>query len=225
MTENGARTVHIPEVAVRRLPVYLRVLNQLRRQGVDIISSAELARHTGYSSEQIRKDLAYFGAFGTRGVGYSTELLAQRIRSILGLGQPIPAAIVGAGHLGTALARYNIVRDRDIRIVALFDNDPRKVGTYIEGVRVYDAERMKDIIAEQGIRLAIVSVPGSAAQDVTQRLVAAGGRAILNFSPINLVVPEHVYVQDIDLSLELQSLAYYVSKAQGHGRRRRKADA
>lgn len=220
MTTDGTRSMRIPNVAVRRLPVYLRVLTALNEQGVEIVSSAELSRHTGYSSEQIRKDLAYFGAFGTRGVGYNTQLLIQRIRSILGLDRPLAAVIVGAGNLGTALARYNIVRDRDIKIKAIFDTDPSKVGQQIEGVPVYDAEHMDRVIRQQNLKLAILTVPGSFAQQVADQLVAAGIRAILNFAPVNLSVPDDVYVQDIDLSLELQSLAYYVAGAAAGDRSR-----
>lgn len=218
VTNDGVRNVRIPSVTVRRLPVYLRALSQLRQRGVEIVSSAELSRYTGYSSEQIRKDLAYFGAFGTRGVGYSAELLVQRIRCILGLDQPIAAAIVGAGHLGTALARYNIARDRDIRVTAIFDDDPAKIGLSIDGVRVYSAGEMQDVIRSRQIKLAIVAVPEGAAQRVVDELVAAGVRAVLNFAPVNLSVPDDVYVQDIDLSLELQSLAYYVAGAANSGR-------
>lgn len=223
MKTDGARSVRIPNVAVRRLPVYLRALTELSQRGVQIVSSAELSRHTGYSSEQIRKDLAYFGAFGTRGVGYNSDLLIERIRSILGLNRTIPAALVGAGHLGTALARYNIIRDHDIKITAIFDNDPAKVGDNIEGVPIYHAEQLHEIISQRMIKLVILAVPGPVAQQVVDSVVGAGVKAILNFAPVNLAVPDDVFVQDIDLSLELQSLAYYVSGEWTSGRNGRRS--
>ncbi|HEX6989550.1 MAG TPA: redox-sensing transcriptional repressor Rex [Bacillota bacterium] len=205
-----AGSARIPEATVRRLPMYLRVLADIpdhRRE----ITSAELADLTGYSSEQIRKDFAFFGALGTRGVGYRVDLLQRQIRGVLGLDRPAPAVVIGAGNLGTALARYSILQDRDIRVVALFDVDPARVGTEIEGVAVYHAEEMPAVIRRLGVRMAIVAVPPQAAQGVVDGAVGAGVTAFLNFSPVKIQAPEHVHVQNIDLSLELQSLAYYVS--------------
>lgn len=207
----GIRGGRVPEAAVRRLPVYLRVLEDLRQGETDIVSSAELARMTGFSSEQIRKDLTYFGAFGIRGVGYRTETLSVQLREILGLDRQVPAALVGAGNLGTALARYNILRHRDVRIVGIFDNDPGKFGSYIEHIPVRPTDDMEAVIARESIRMAIVTVPADAAQKMVTRLVEAGVEAILNFSPTQLRVPPGVYIQNIDLSIELRSLAYYVS--------------
>lgn len=200
----------IPDTTVRRLPVYLRVLSELSGRQQEV-TSAELAERTGYSSEQIRKDFAYFGALGTRGVGYRVDLLQRQIRSILGLDRPIPAAVIGAGNLGTALARYSILQDRDIQVVALFDVDPRRVGTDIEGVKVYPTEELPAVVRQLGIRMAIVAVPPEAAQAVVDAAVRAGVTAFLNFSPVKIQTAQHVHVQNIDLSLELQSLAYYVS--------------
>lgn len=190
--------------------MYLRVLSELAGRQREV-TSAELAERTGYSSEQIRKDFAYFGALGTRGVGYRVDLLQRQIRDILGLNRPLPAAVIGAGNLGTALARYGIIQDRDIRIVALFDVDPRRVGTEIEGVAVYHAEDLPAVVRRLGIRMAIVAVPPQAAQGVVDAAVRAGVTAFLNFSPVKIQTAQHVHVQNIDLSLELQSLAYYVS--------------
>lgn len=189
--------------------MYLRALDQKRERGVEIVSSAELARQTGFTSEQIRKDLAYFGAFGTRGVGYSVDSLADRIRRILGLHREVPAVLVGAGHLGTALARYNLTRSQPVRIVAIFDTDPAKIGTRIESVCVEPLERMSEVVRERGARLAILAVPAAAAQAVASQLVEAGVEGVLNFSPVQLQLGEGVQVQQIDLSLELESLAYY----------------
>lgn len=201
----------IPEVAVRRLPVYLRVLNEVRAADVDVVSSAELARRTGFSSEQIRKDLAYFGAFGTRGVGYDTGLLSDRLSQILGLDKGVKVAVVGAGNLGTALARYNIQRHPDVQIAAVFDSDWDKIGKKIEDIEISPMEDLREIVSERGIKMAIIAVPGPAARKVAEQLVDAGIEAILNFSPAKIDLDKPVFVQNIDLSIELQSLAYYVS--------------
>lgn len=211
----------IPEVAVRRLPVYLRVINELRESEITVISSAELARKTGFSSEQIRKDLAYFGAFGTRGVGYNTEILSERLTQILGLDKGVKVAVVGAGNLGTALARYNIGRHPDIQVAAVFDSDWDKIGKKIEDVEIRPMEELKREVESRGIKMAIIAVPASSARPVADRLVTAGIEAILNFSPVKLDYDPPVFVQNIDLSIELQSLAYYVS----NGMRPRRSDA
>jgi len=200
----------VPEVAVRRLPVYLRVVEELIDEGEEIVSSAELSGRSGITSEQIRKDLAYFGAFGTRGVGYSTTLLQGRIRDILGVDRPVSVALVGAGNLGTALCRYNLSRHKDVKIQAVFDSDWDKIGKRIEDVEILPMEDLPDVVAELGIRLAIIAVPAGAAQGVADLLVGHGVGAILNFSPAKLSVPEGCVLQSIDLTTELQSLAYYI---------------
>lgn len=205
----------IPDVCIRRLPVYLRAVTELAAQQVEIVSSAELARRTGFSSEQIRKDLAYLGAFGIRGVGYSTEVLRSRIRAVLGLDRDVRAALVGAGNLGTALARYAAQRHDGVRIAAIFDADPARIGTELAGLVVQPVERLEAVCRSLGVRVGILAVPAGAAQPVADRLVQAGVVALLNFAPVRLRVPAGVYVQDVDLGLELQSLAYYV----GEGRR------
>jgi len=185
----------------------------LAASDVDVVSSAELGRLTGFSSEQIRKDLAYFGAFGTRGVGYSTAQLARRIERILGFDRPILAALVGAGNLGTALIRYNSSRDQDVLIKAVFDDDPSKVGTLLEGIRVTPTAHLETVVRSAGIRMGIIAVPASVAQEVAKRMVKAGVTALLNFAPVSLKVPEGVFVRDVDLTIELQSLAYYTVAA------------
>ncbi len=202
----------IPEATIRRLPIYLRTLSDLVDDQVEVISSAELAEKTGFSSEQIRKDLAYFGAFGVRGVGYSTSHLSQCLRRILGLHKEVKAVLVGAGHLGTALARYNITRHKDVRITAIFDSDPQKTGQYIEGVPIRPIGEMKETIKREGIKMGIIAVPAPEAQKVALKLKEAGVEAILNFAPTKIVPPEGTFVQNVDLTLELQSLAYYVNR-------------
>lgn len=206
--------MRIPDVAIRRLPVYLRVLLELQEERRDIVSSTELARRTGFSSEQIRKDLAYFGAFGTRGVGYSVAALSERLRRILGLAQGVGVALVGAGNLGTALARYIMNRPGDIRLEAIFDNDWDKIGKKIEHLEILPMEELPSVLRERGIRLAVVAVPASGAQQVADALVESGVEAILNFSPVKLDGRGKAYVQNIDLGIELQSLAYYVGRPQ-----------
>lgn len=207
-----------PDVVVKRLPVYLRVLGELIEGGTEVVSSAELARRTGFTSEQIRKDLACFGAFGTRGVGYSTYLLSDRIRKILGLNREVNVALVGAGNLGTALARYNISRHKDVRIVAVFDNDTEKIGRKIDEIEITSVDEIDRMVKDLDIKIGIIAVPAGEAQAVADRLINAGVEAILNFSPAKLKTSPGCYLQNIDLTTELQSLAYY---ATGAGRNRR----
>ncbi len=204
-------SARIPQVAVKRLPVYLRVLGDLAAQRVEIVSSAELSRLTGFSSEQIRKDLAHFGSFGTRGVGYRTEALLDGIRDVLGLHRDIAVALVGAGHLGTALARYNQSQDQHVDILAVFDADPAKIGQALGGTRVRDVAELPRVVRELGIRVGVVAVPAARAQQVAETLCAAGVEAILNFAPVRLEVPPSVHVENIDLSQALQALAYYTA--------------
>ncbi|HEY3365001.1 MAG TPA: redox-sensing transcriptional repressor Rex [Symbiobacteriaceae bacterium] len=208
------RKPKIPEAAIKRLPVYLRVLEETAAAEVQIISSAELADKTGFSPEQIRKDLAYFGAFGTRGVGYDTALLSRRISRILGLHQGVKAVLVGAGHLGYALARYSISRHKDVQITAIFDADPAKVGTEIMGVKIAPMDAIVEIVREQGIKIGILTVPAQEAQKTAERLAEGGVEAILNFAPAKLRLGPNVFVQNIDLTIELQSLAYYTSASE-----------
>lgn len=209
------RKPRIPDAAIKRLPIYLRVLEEVVAADIPIVSSAELAERTGFSPEQIRKDLAYFGAFGTRGVGYDTALLTRRISRILGLHHGVKVALVGAGHLGHALARYSLTKHKDVKLVALFDADPDKIGSEIMGLRIRDSAEMPAVIRNEGVKIGIITVPAAAAQLVADQLVAAGIEAILNFAPAKLRVPEHVFLQNIDLTIELQSLAYYTSASTG----------
>ncbi|MDI3317686.1 MAG: redox-sensing transcriptional repressor Rex [Bacillota bacterium] len=199
----------IPEVTVHRLPIYLRAVEAMRRQGVQTVSSQEIARVTGFSSEQIRKDLAYFGAFGVRGVGYETEHLAWAIASILGLTEPVPVALVGVGHLGSALVRHNATQPTPMRIRLLFDADPQKVGQEVGGLPIRPVRTLPDALRKEGVDVAIVAVPPESAQAVTDLLVTGGVRAILNFAAVTVRVPPQVYVQNVDLNLALETLAYY----------------
>lgn len=200
---------NISKSVIKRLPVYLRILDQLIQRKIDIVSSKELSAESGFTAEQIRKDLAYFGAFGTRGSGYNTSYLREKIVKIIGLDQVIDTVVIGAGNLGTALTRYNSAKNPYVNVVAVFDQDPRLVGRKIDDIRIYAIDNAPGMIRENNIRIAIVAVPADTAQTVVDLLVSSGVRAILNFAPVKLNVPEQVHVHDADLTLELQSLIYY----------------
>lgn len=208
------RKPKIPDAAIKRLPIYLRVLQESAEGEIAIISSAELASKTGFTPEQIRKDLAYFGAFGTRGVGYDVVSLSRRITRILGLHRGVDAALIGAGHLGVALARYNFSRRKDVRITAVFDVSPQKIGTDLNGVIIQSEQEMVETIRARGIKIAILAIPASEAQNVADLLDQAGIEAILNFAPAKIRVNPSITVQNIDLTIELQSLAYYTSASE-----------
>ncbi len=205
-------SVDIPDIVIGRLPLYLRTLSRLTLEGVKITSSHELGRRLGISSAQIRKDLSHFGEFGKQGTGYQIEYLTDQLRRILKVDKEWKVALVGVGDLGRALAHYNGFRDRGFRITMLFDNDPAKVGTMLDGFQIYDSSQMKDLIRQHGITLAMIAVPAEAAQKVSDALVSAGVRGLLNYAPINLAVPEGVKVQYIDPVVHLQRITYYVEE-------------
>ncbi len=198
-----------PKSVIKRLPVYLRILDNLIRRDVEIISSRILSEETGFTAEQIRKDLAYFGAFGTRGTGYNTSYLREKLLRIIGLDKQTNLVVIGAGHLGKALTRYNISKNPYVRVVGIFDNSPLEVNTEIEGVKVLPMEDLTQVIKEENVKVAMITVPADAAQSVVAHLVEGGITAILNFAPTKLDVPEDVYVHNADLAIELQSLIYY----------------
>lgn len=192
-----------------RLPVYLRVLVEMAERGVTTVSSAELAAASGVNPAKVRKDLSYLGSYGTRGVGYDVPYLIHQIRRELGLTQDWPMVIVGAGNLGQALARYRGFADRGFRTVALIDVDPAKIGTEVDGLRIRPLEDLPAIVREHRAAIGIVATPAQAAQAVADAMVAAGIRAILNFAPATLSVPEGISVRKVDLAIELQILTYY----------------
>ncbi len=200
----------IPEAAVKRLPIYLRVLSELAEERREVVSSADLSRLTGLSSEQIRKDFVHFGMLGKRGVGYRVNHLRHRLRELLGLKEEVRVALVGAGNLGTALARYNLMRQKEVRITAVFDRDWDKVGKKIDHLEILPMEDLERVIREQGIKMAIIAVPPASAQEVADALVEAGVGAILNFSPVRLDGRGKAHVKNIDLTMELEALAFYV---------------
>ncbi len=209
------RKPRIPDVVIRRLPVYLRVLETLEEERAGLISSFELGERAGVTPAQVRKDLNFLGGLGKQGVGYPVAALRDELRRVLNLDKEINVAIVGAGSLGQALARYIIGRraeekDYNLRVTALFDMDPTKVGRKVGGVPVYPVEEIVERAREARIRMAIVAVPAEAAQEVVDACVRAGIDAILNFAPVRLHAPERVRLHSTDLSIELMHLAYYL---------------
>lgn len=205
----------VPEVVVRRLAVYLRILREVDLSDSRFVSSAELGEWAGVTPAQVRKDLAMFGEFGKQGVGYQGLNLRNELARILHTDEIVDVAIIGMGELGAALARYiqrrhAASREYPFRVVALFDVDPAKVGVTVEGVGVDHLDALADRVRERKVRLAVVSVPAAEAQLVTDRAVAAGVRAILDFAPVKLRVPPHVRVHYADVSLELHQLAFYL---------------
>jgi redox-sensing transcriptional repressor len=199
----------IPDETIRRLPVYLRGLQYFLQQGRRSVSSTSIAGFLHVTAAQIRKDFSYFGDFGTRGVGYNVETLRKQIRTILKLSSTSGAALIGAGNLGMALLAYPGFGTYGFEIVAVFDNDPTKIGKEISGVRIEDIARIDDL-KRRGIKLAIIAVPAEAAQDVADEVIAAGVSGILNFAPRYLTVPKKVKVITIDIAMELGRLPYYM---------------
>lgn len=206
-----------PFSLVRRLPIYLRILDNLIKKDVEIISSRTLSKQTGFTAEQIRKDLAHFGAFGTRGTGYNTIYLREKLLKIIGLDKQTNVIIVGSGHLGKAFGRYNIAKNPYICVVGMFDKDPEVIGGKVENLTIEHLDKMPEIIKEHNVKVAIITVPREHAQSVVDKLVKLGITAVLNFAPIKLNVPEDVHVHNTDLTLELQSLIFYSSSEEERG--------
>lgn len=199
-----------PDIVVSRLPIYLRALTRMSSEGEEITSSHELGKRLGISSAQIRKDLSHFGEFGKQGTGYKIKDLIEQLRRILKVDREWEVALVGAGAIGHALAHYNGFVDRGFRIRMIFDNDPAKIGTLINGFEVYDVAALADHVTPNRIALAMLAVPAEMAQDVTDALVKAGVRGILNYAPINLSVPEGIQVQNVDPVVHLQRITFYI---------------
>lgn len=205
----------IPEATVSRLPIYLRALLDLAEgRGETNVSSEELASLAGVNAAKVRKDLSYLGSYGTRGVGYDIEYLLYQITRELGLTQDWPAAIVGVGNLGRALASYKGFSERGFRISALFDVDEGIVGTEVGGLPIRHLDELKDVVADEGITIGIIATPPASAQEVAERLVDAGIKSILNFAPAVVAVTPDVNVRKVDLSIELQILSFYQQRTQ-----------
>jgi redox-sensing transcriptional repressor len=199
----------IPDATVARLPVYLRALGLLSDEGVSTVSSEELATAAGVNSAKLRKDLSYLGSYGTRGVGYDVDYLVYQVSRELGLTQDWSVVIVGLGHLGHALANYGGFASRGFAIRALLDADPDIVGTEVAGLRVEHIDRLEEVVRRSTVAIAVIATPASVAQTACDRLVTAGVSSILNFAPTVLVVPDHVEVRKVDMSIELQILAFH----------------
>jgi redox-sensing transcriptional repressor len=207
------RDVEVPETVVRRLPIYVRALAQLEAEGVKTISSLELGRYIGVTAAQIRKDLSYFGEFGKQGRGYEVSHLLGEIKRILGLTRVWPMVVVGAGRLGQAIASYDGFKPRGFEVVAVFDNDPRKVGQRVGHLVIQDVTELPETVRALNVKIGIVAVPAAEAQKVANLMVDAGIRAVLNYAPTALHVPEGIRVEDVDPVAILQSLTYYLVNA------------
>ena len=203
----------ISELTTNRLSLYLRFLHELQGKGVKTVSSKILAEQFGLNAALIRKDLAHFGDLGVRGVGYVVEDLRSELRTILGLDRQLNVAIMGAGNLGLALADYPGFRQEGFQIVALFDNLREKVGQLSRsGIAIYDIRELKRVARREGITIAVIAVPAVSAQDVVNTVIQAGIKAVLNFSPGALRVPEHVKLKSVDLTVSLESLSFYLAR-------------
>lgn len=201
---------HVPAIVIGRLPLYLRALTQLSNEGRHVTSSQELSEKLGFSSAQIRKDLSYFGEFGKQGTGYEIEFLEKSLREILQVHHVWDMALIGAGDLGHALANYDGFEARGFRIVAIFDADPDKVSTMMGEWSVQPIDQIREFLRANRIHVAIIAVPATAAQQVANELVEGGVRAILNYAPTTLSVPQNVKVYHIDPVAGLQSMTYYL---------------
>ena len=217
----------IPEATVARLPVYLRALVGLAEHGTLTCSSEELATAAGVNSSKLRKDLSYLGSYGTRGVGYDVEYLRYQIAREIGVTQDLAVVIVGIGNLGHALANYSGFSTRGFRVAALLDSDPERLEDRVGTLRIRGVEELERIVTEERVAIGVIATPAAAAQEVCDRLVATGVTSILNFAPTVLSVPDGVDVRKVDLSIELQILAYHEQRKaladQGPGQAAEKA--
>ncbi len=206
------RESKIPEATVQRLSIYLRYVTQLHRDGVKVVSSYTLSKGCGFKAAQVRKDFAYFGELGVRGVGYYVKDLYVDLKKILGLVDVWEVALVGAGHLGSALISYRGFQEYGFVISAIFDRDP---GSLPEKIRsqhtILPMENLEEVVGGKGIRIAIVAVPATAAEEVVEALVGAGVQAILNFAPVKLEAPEGVKIRNVDLAVDLGVLSFFVT--------------
>jgi redox-sensing transcriptional repressor len=212
MSRSAYRPPKIPEMTIRRLSIYTRCLLQLEEDGVKTVSSQELAERFNLNSAQVRKDLAYFGEFGVRGIGYYVAGLKAELQRILGLDREWAVVLVGFGNLGSALFHYKGFTRQGFKVVAIVDENPAKIGREVERVPVIASRDMAREVKARGIQIAILAVPVEAAQAVTDELVAAGIRAVLNFAPTRLRVPRDVRLKNVDLSIELETLSFYLAK-------------
>jgi redox-sensing transcriptional repressor len=201
---------NISQAVVRRLPIYLRFLHELNMKNIQTVSSRDLGNKLDFNPAQIRKDLAYFGEFGRKGIGYDVIYLIEKIRQILKLNQHINVSIVGAGNLGHALCNYNTYLKENMKIIAIFDENPAKIGEKINDLIVQPMSELKETVKAGQIRVGIITVPAAEAQNVANEFVEAGVEGILNFAPVIIRVAPEIRVHHADFTTELQSLAYYL---------------
>jgi redox-sensing transcriptional repressor len=206
------RAIKIPEKTVTRLSIYLRCLEELENDEMSSVTSRQLADRFGLNSAQLRKDLAYFGQFGVRGLGYYITPLRQSLEGILGLKREWEVALVGLGNLGSALIRYKGFLEKGFKISAVFDQDPAKIGRRVEGIQVMGASKILPVIRKRKIKIAILAVPAVTAQAVLDLLVEAGVSAVLNFVPAQLTIPGWVKLQNVDLAVLLKTLSYHTAR-------------
>ncbi len=216
---SSKKTQKVSASTVRRLSKYYRTLNDLLRDGIEHVSSEELARIDGFTSAQVRKDFAYFGNFGKRGLGYNVIDLRNQIANILGLNRQWNVAIVGAGNIGSALIDYGEFAAHGFNVRLILDNDPCKVGASLKSLIVRDAEALREEFRRENIEIAILAVPAEAAQAVAEKVVAAGVRAILNFAPRSLNVPRQVAVRQENTAMELEALTFSIMNREPLSRR------
>jgi len=200
----------IPDIVIGRLPIYLRALTRLQQDGQEITSSHELGKQLGISSAQIRKDLSHFGEFGKQGTGYNVASLSSALQQILNVHHEWQVALVGIGDLGRALAHYGGFAHRGFRITHFFDSDPHKIGQAINGTPIESVDSIAEKLRRDNIKIAMITTPAETAQEVADRLIEAGIKAILNYAPIVISVPDEVRVQYIDPVIGLQRMAYYL---------------
>ena len=201
-------TRKVSDSTIRRLSLYLRILELMDRGGGGTVSSDALASAAGTTAAQVRKDLSLFGSFGKRGLGYQVADLAQRVRDILGLDRVWRVGLVGAGRIGSALFEYDAFRRRGFEVVAVLDNDPAKIGSHWGAVPVRDTADLEQVLRDEAVEVVILTVPAVAAQEIADRAVAAGIRGLLNFAPVQLHVPAGVFVQDVNMVMELEALSF-----------------
>ncbi|PYM20755.1 MAG: redox-sensing transcriptional repressor Rex [Candidatus Rokuibacteriota bacterium] len=212
MARPAYRWPKVPEMTIHRLSVYTRCLRELEEDGVTTISSQELAERFNLNSAQVRKDLTYFGEFGVRGIGYYVTRLRGELQKILGLDREWPVALVGFGNLGAALFHHKGFSRQGFKIVVIFDEDPAKTGREVEGTPILGMQNVGRELRARGIQIGVVAVPAEGAQAVADQLVAGGVKAILNFAPTRLRVRRDVRLQSVDLSIEFETLSFYLTR-------------
>lgn len=200
----------IPVSTIDRLSIYMRTLEKLRLDGMKTISSLQLAELSGVNSAQLRKDLAYFGQFGTRGRGYDIKSLLQNLKKILGVDKKWKMVLIGVGNLGSALLAYPEFKEEGFEVVGAFDNSFSKVGKKLEGIKIQDIDKVEAFLKREKIKIGIITTPVGVAQEIADRLIKGGVKAILNFSPVSLNIPKDIKVKNVNLSKELESLSYFL---------------